>query len=99
MPRCELARIAREVDITYGIEGLGRKYLKGLEVLEKVRSLSLPEGQLAGIAPEVCIIHSIEAPSEKKTKISRSIRKSEKLGLALRQFSKIHSSGLCCLWH
>lgn len=66
LPRCELARIAREVDINYGIEGLGRKYLKGLEVLEKVRSLSLPEGQLAGIAPEVCIIHSIEAPSEKK---------------------------------
>lgn len=53
-----------------------------MEALEKVRSLSLPEGQLARIAPEVCIIHSIEAPSEKKSKISGSIRKSKKLGLA-----------------
>lgn len=66
LPRCELAGIAREVDITYGTEGLGRKCRKGLEALEKVRSLGLPESQLARIAPEICIIHSIEAPSEKK---------------------------------
>lgn len=81
LPKCELARIAREVDITYGIEGLGRKYIEGLEALEKVRSLSLPEGQLAGIAPEVCITHSIEAPSEKYLKFLRALEKVIGLGL------------------
>lgn len=81
LPRYELAKTVREVDITYGIEGLGRKCRKGLEALEKVRSLGLPEGQLARIAPEVCIIHSIEAPSEKHLKFLGALEKVIGLGL------------------
>lgn len=81
LPKCELAKTAREVDITYSIEGLGRKYLEGLEALEKVRSLSLPKGQLARIAPEICITHSIEAPSEKYLKFLGALEKVIGLGL------------------
>lgn len=47
-----------------------------------MRSLSLPEGQLARIAPEVCIIHSIEAPSEKKNlKFLEALEKVRSWGL------------------
>lgn len=75
LPRCELAKTVREVDITYGTEGLGRKCWKGVEALEKVRSLGLPKYELAKTAREVDISYGIEGLGRNIWKVWKHWRK------------------------
>lgn len=72
-----------------GYEGLGRKYFKVLEALEKVKSLGLPRCELAGIAREVDITYGIEGLGRKDLKGLEVLEKVRSLSLPEGQLARI----------
>lgn len=101
LPKCELAKTAREVDITYSTEGLGRKCRKGIEALEKVRSLGLPRYELARIAREVDITYGIKGLGRKCRKGLEALEKVRSLSLPEGQLARIapEPGSLYYPWH